>query len=303
MNLEKFKILITGGAGFIGSHLTDALIEKGAEVVIVDNFVTGRKENLNSKAKFYNLNIADKNLKDIFEKENPEIIYHFAFNVLVPKSTENPLLDMDSITGSVNLLKNARDFKIKKVIFSSSGFIYGNTNNLPAKETEPFQPVSSYSIAKYTIENYLKFFKKNFGLNYAIFRNAAVYGPRQITGAMADYIRNISSGGQSSIWGDGTKTRDYIFISDIIKANLKVLDLPGDFADPVFNLGTSKETALNELYSKIAEILGKKANPIYLPDRQGEQMRYSLDFSKAKEILGWEPEVSLEEGLKKILCK
>lgn len=303
MNIVNKKILVTGGAGFIGSHVVDYLIKNGADVFIIDNLSTGRKENINPKARFYEINIADLKIKEIFEKEKPEIVYHFAFNVLVPKSVENPLIDMDSISGSLNILINSQKNGVKKIIFSSSGFIYGNTNNLPAKETEPVSPISPYVVAKYTVENYLKFFHKAYGLQYVIFRNAAVYGPKQITGAMADYIRKLKAGEQAEIWGDGSKTRDYIYIDDVVEANLLALDLPDNFLDPVFNIGSGKETTLNQLYFKIAEILDKRANPIYHPDRLGEQMRYCLDNSKIKEALKWSPKYNLDDGLSTILNK
>ncbi len=298
MKLQNTKVLVTGGAGFIGSHTVDALIEKGADVIIIDNLATGRKENLNPKAKFYNMNIADQKLENIFLEEKPEIIYHFAFNVLVPKSVENPLIDMDSIAGSINLLKNAVKYGVKKIVFSSSGFLYGNTKNLPAKETEPIDPISPYVVSKNAVENYLKFFNKAYGFPYVTFRYAAVYGPRQVTGAMADYIRKLSSGRQAEIWGDGNKTRDYVYIGDVVKANLSALALPSDFQNPVFNIGTGIETTLDELYEKIARLLGKENNPIYFPDRSGEQIRYALDYSKIKTALNWQPTINLEEGLK-----
>lgn len=298
MRLENKKIMVTGGAGFIGSHTVGALIEMGAQVFIIDNLVTGRKENINPKAKFYNINIADPKLEGIFAKEKPEIVYHFAFNVLVPKSVENPLIDMDSIAGSVNIFKNARKYGVKKIIFSSSGFVYGNTKNLPAKETEPIDPISPYVVAKSTVENYLRFFNKAYGLPYVIFRFPAVYGPKQVTGAMSDYIRKLAAGKQAEIWGDGKKTRDYLYIDDVIRANILALELSSDHSDPVFNIGTSIETTLYELYEKIAKLLNKKAKPIYLPDRLGEQVRYSLDYSKAKKEFGWEPKYNIDEGLK-----
>lgn len=301
MKLKDKKILITGGAGFIGSHTSDALIKNGAKVIIIDNLVTGRKENLNPRAKFYNLNIADPKIEEIFQKEKPEIIYHFAFNVLVPKSVENPLMDMDSIAGSVNILKNAQKYGVKKIIFASSGFIYGNTPNLPAKESEPMQPVSPYAVSKNTVENYLRYFNKAHGLPYVILRYSAVYGPRQVTGAMADYIRKLLKGDQAEIWGNGTKTRDYIYIDDVVRVNLLALNIANNFPGPVFNVGTGIETTLNELYKKIAKLLNKPANPIYLPDRPGEQIRYSLDYSKIKNVLGWEPLISLDGGLKKLI--
>lgn len=298
MDVKNKRFLVTGGAGFIGSNTVNVLIEGGAEVVVVDNLVTGRRENLNPKAKFYEMNIADPKLEAVFKETNPEYIYHFAFNVLVPKSVENPLVDMDSIAGSVNLFQNAQKYGVKKIIFSSSGFIYGNNPNLPVKEEEPMQPVSPYSVSKYTVENYLRYFSKTYGIPYVIFRYAAVYGPGQVTGAMSDYIRKLASGQQAEIWGDGSKTRDYVYIDDLVWANILALDLPEGNPDPVFNVGTGVETTLNELYWKIAELLGKEPLPKYFPDRPGEQIRYCLDATKAKNILGWQPEYNMEEGLK-----
>lgn len=298
MDIANTKILVSGGAGFIGSHLVDKLIAEGARVVVIDNLVTGRKENLNPKAKFYKMNIADSKVEDIFRAEKPEFIYHFAFNVLVPKSVENPLVDMDSIAGSLNILINAKKYGLKKIIFASSGFIYGNTKNLPAKETEPVDPISPYVVAKYAVENYLRFFNKAFGLPYLILRYPAVYGPRQVTGAMADYIRKLSSGKQAQIYGDGTKTRDYLYIDDVVRASLLALEVANDYPDPVFNVSTGIETTLNDLYKKIAELLNKKADPIYLADRPGEQIRYCLDYSKIKQRLGWQPKYTLDEGLR-----
>ncbi len=261
--------------------------------------MTGCERNLNPEARFYKLNIADPKVEGVFEKEKPQFIYHFAFNVLVPKSVENPLMDMDSIAGSVNILQNAKKYGVKKILFSSSGFLYGNTKNLPARETEPISPISPYVVAKHAVENYLEFFKTTCGLPHVILRYPAVYGPRQVTGAMADYIRKLASNQQAEIWGDGSKTRDYVYIDDVIHANLLALELPPDFPYPVFNIGTGIETTLNDLYRKIAGILGKEAKPICLPDRPGEQMRYALDYSKIKRVLNWGPRTTLDEGLKK----
>jgi len=298
MIVKNKKILVSGGAGFIGSHTVDALIREGAKVVIVDNLATGKIENINPKAKFYKINIADLRLENIFKKEKPEIVYHFAFNVLVPESVENPLIDMDSIVGSVNLLKNARRYGAKKVVFASSSFVYGNNKNLPIKEKEPLDPISSYVIAKNAVENYLHFFKKNYSLPYVILRYATVYGPRQIKGAMADYIRKLNTNKQAKIWGDGKKTRDYIYVDDVVRANILALKLSNSYRDPVFNVGTGKETTLNDLYKKIAGLLRKNSKPIYLPDRPGELMKYSLDYTKIKRALGWKPKYDLETGLK-----
>ncbi|MFA6436773.1 MAG: GDP-mannose 4,6-dehydratase [Candidatus Paceibacterota bacterium] len=302
MQLKGKKVLVTGGAGFIGSHTVDALIKEGAKVMVVDNLSTGRKENLNPKAKFYKLNIKSPKIEEIIKKEKPEIVYHFAHFVLVPKSVKNPLLDMDCLIGTIRILKSLTEIKnFKKFVMASSGFLYGNTKHRPTKETEPISPISPYVVTKKAIENYLEFYKQTYGIPRVILRYPGVYGPRQITGAMADYIRKLSTNKQAEIWGDGKKTRDYIFIEDVVRANIVALDLKDNYSNPVFNVGTGIETTLNELYFKIAKKLNKKASPIYYPDRKGEQVRYSLDASKIKKELGWSYKISLEEGLEKTL--
>lgn len=301
MDIKGRKILVTGGAGFIGSHLVDKLIEEGAEVVVIDNLLTGKKENVNPKAKFYELNIADDKLAEILEKEKPEIVYHLAANTSVPKSVENPLIEADLITGSVNLLTNLTKSDVKKIVFTSSALVYGNTLNVPIKEAEPWKPIAPYAIAKNTIENYLRFFHRTSGLPFVILRPAAVYGPRQVTGAMADYIRKLSRGEQAEIYGDGNITRDFVYVDDMIRAALLAAKLPNGFGDPVFNIGTGAEVSINELYAKIAKLLNQQFRPTYLPARPNDQIRYFLDYSRAKQFLGWEPNHDLDSGLKKII--
>lgn len=298
MVFKNKTFLVTGGAGFIGSHTTDALIKREARVVIVDNVVTGRKENLNSKAKFYKLDCVSPRLTAIFKKEKPDFVFHFAFNVLVPKSVDDPLMDAQSIIASLNVIKNSHRFGVKKIIFSSSGFIYGNRAPRPTAETAPLDPVSPYAISKYTVENYLRYYGRTFGLPYVIVRYATVYGPRQVLGAMADYIHRLAVGKQAKMWGDGSKTRDYVFIEDAVKANLAVLALGDDFDEPVFNVGSGRERPLNEVYQMIAKLVGKEPRPTYLPDRPGEQLGYSLNASKINNALGWRPRVSFANGLK-----
>jgi UDP-glucose 4-epimerase len=301
----KFKdkvFLITGGAGFIGSNTARALAKKGAKIVIVDNLSTGKKERLLPGAKFYNMDCADPKLATVFEKERPDYVFHFAFNVLVPKSIDDPIMDARSIISSLNVIKEANKAKVKKFFFSSSGFVYGNKAPKPTTELEPIDPISPYAVSKHAVENYLHYYHRTFGLPYVIARYAAIYGPDQITGAMADYIRQLRADKQALMWGDGTKTRDYVFIDDVVRANLLLLDVPDDFPYPVFNVGSGKETTLNQLYTAIAKLLKKKPAPIYLPDRVGEQMRYSLQNRKIKKMFGWEPTVTLESGLKKILA-
>lgn len=302
MNMRGKKFLVTGGAGFIGSNTAREIMKKGGKVVIVDNLSTGKKENVPKGAKFYELDLASPKLEQIFKKEKPEYVYHFAFNVLVPKSVDDPVMDAQSIMASLNLIKLANRAKVKKIFFSSSGFLYGNKAKKPTDEKAEIDPITPYVVSKNAVEHYLRFYKKTFGLPYVIYRYAAVYGPGQVTGAMADYIRKLRADSQADIWGDGTKTRDYTYIDDVVRANLMAFDVDDDFENPIFNIGTGKETTLNELYSLVASLLKKQAAPIYHPDRPAEQMRYSLDSRKIRKVLGWTPKVSLEQGLGKILA-
>jgi UDP-glucose 4-epimerase len=206
---------------------------------------------------------------------------------------------MDVLKGTLRMLQWAAEAGVEGIVFSSSGFLYGNTPHLPATEDLPVAPITPYAVSKHAIENYLEFYRRTYGIPYTVLRCAAVYGPRQVTGAMADYIRKLSTDAQAEIWGDGTKTRDYVYVDDVVRANLLALDLPADFREPVFNVGTGKETTLNTIYWNIAEILGVEPHPIYHPDRPGEQIRYCLDNRKARTHLGWSPQMSLEEGLRR----
>jgi len=300
MDLKDKKILVTGGLGFIGSHTVLALLERGAHIVIVDNLPRADTKNIDPRIKFYDFDITSASLEEVFKNENPEIVYHFAFNISLHKSLEEDI-GHESVKAISNLLENCNKYGVKKFILASSGAVYGNPENFPISETAPIKPVAPYGTVKGSVENYVKSFHKNHRLNYAILRYATVYGSGQQGGAMTDYIHKLSSGKQADIWGDGSKTRDYTYIDDVVKANVLVLGLEDTFKDPVFNVSTSVETTLNDLYYKIAELLGKKADPKYLPDRPGELMRYCLDYSKIKKVLGWESEYNLEKGLKKRL--
>lgn len=300
MNIENTPILVTGGAGFIGSHLVDALVEKRANVIVVDNLSTGKHDYVNPKAKFYEMDMNDPGFEEVFKKECPEIVYMLGFNTNVPESVKNPVFDSWSIIGSLRTLEFAKRYGIKKVIFCSTSFVYGNTKNLPTKETEPVIPDNPYIISKFAVENYLQFYGRTYGLDYVIFRFATTYGPRQVGGAMADYIRSIYAGKQAAIYGDGNKTRDYTYVGDVVRANLMALDYKAnDKILPIFNLSNNKETSLNILYKKIANLLGRPdAEPEYNSDRPGEMMRSRLDNTKAIEHLGWKPVVSFDDGLK-----
>ena len=298
MDVKNATVLVTGGAGFIGSHTVDALVERGARVVVVDNLSTGRRQNVNPRAKFYELNLADEAFTEVMNRERPDIVYHLAFYVLVPNSVENPLLDVDVIVGSIRLFQAAKGLGVRRIVIGSSGFLYGNAATLPCDERCPIDPASPYVVSKQAVENYARFYRRAYGIPYVILRYAAIYGPRQRTGAMADYIRKLASNEQAEMWGDGSKTRDYVFVEDVVDANLLALAVRPDHPDPVFNIGTGVETTLNDLYARIARILGKDPRPIYYPDRPGEQIRYCLDNTKAKKELGWQPRYQLDAGLR-----
>lgn len=302
MDLRGVRVLVTGGAGFIGSHTARALLDQGAEVHIVDNLCTGRRENIPDGTVFHETSTADRELATLLGDWRPQVIYHFAFNVLVPQAVEDPRMDLEGVEGSINVLELARTSGVSRVVFASSGFVYGNTERLPATEAEPVIPVSPYVVSKHAVEGYLDFYRRAYGLPYVVLRYSAVYGSGQVTGAMADYVRRLRAGDQADIWGDGTKTRDYVFIDDVVRANLLALDAPSDLEPSVLNIGTGIETTLNELYARIAALLDREAVPRYHPDRPGEQLRYSLDASRARDVLGWLPTVDLEEGLRRIVA-
>lgn len=294
------KVIVTGGAGFIGSHWVDHLINKGLEVVVIDNLSTGLESNLNKKSKFFKEDIANyPKLKKIFKYVKPDIVYNLAANTNVPLSVNNPLFDFKTLQGGLNVIDLCKTFNVKKIIQMSSGFIYGDTKNRPIKETEPFKPLSPYGISKKCIEDYLLFYCTTYNVEYVIIRPATVYGPRQIKGALADYINKLANNTQAEIYGNGSKTRDYIFIEDLLDALVKISDM--NIYNNVFNVSTRRETSLKSIYFSIAKLLNKRAQPIYKPDRPGELQYYSSDYTKLNKATGWKPKTSLNVGLKKTI--
>lgn len=296
------KILITGGAGFIGSHVADALIADGYQVVIIDNFSTGKKENINPLARVYSCDITDAEAGSIIQKEKPDAIIHLAAQIDVRKSVADPVKDAHiNILGSLNIIENARVAGVKKIIFASTGgAIYGDTQNIPTKEDEPRNPISPYGVAKLSIEHYLYYYYKVFGLPYTILRFANVYGPRQNSkgeaGVVAIFCDKILSGLKPVIFGDGKNTRDFVFVEDVARAN--VIAIATDETG-YYNVGTSIETDVNTLSKHIALALGYEGEYIHEEAKSGEQRRSCLDFSKIKKNLGWEPAISLKDGIAK----
>lgn len=299
------RVLLTGGAGFIGSHVSDMLINNGHEVIVIDNLSSGKEENLNPEAVLYKEDIRDSVIKGIMERERPEAVIHHAAQVNVRDSVEDPLYDMDiNVGGTLNLLENSIKNGIKKFIFASTGgAIYGEQSCFPADETHPTNPLSPYGITKLTCEKYLYYYHKTYGLNYVSLRYSNVYGPRQDpygeAGVVAIFSQKMLAGDQPIINGSGEQTRDYVFVEDVARANALTLekDVIGEF-----NIGTGIETTVNSLFREIRTLAGSKVKGVHREGKKGEQFRSVLDWSKAKRELGWNPEVSLKEGLKRTLA-
>ena len=296
----KVNILITGGAGFVGSHLADALIEKGARVIIADNLSTGLIENVNRKARFYRMNICSDSVEDIFRREKIDIVSHQAAQMNVRRSVCDPVLyAQTNIIGSLNIIENCLKYKVKRIIFASSGgVIYSEVNHKPAKETDALCPVSPYGVSKLAVERYLEYYRKVHGLKYVAFRYGNVYGERQNpqgeAGVIAIFALKMMKGETPVIYGNGRQLRDYVYVSDVVKANLLGMEKG---TGQIFNIGTGVPTSVNTLYGGLKNIIGFSGKPRHEPAVKGEIYRNCLDVSKARKILGWEPEVDFDKGL------
>ena len=295
------KILVTGGAGFIASHITDAFIEQGHQVTVVYDLSTGFKENINPKAKFVQLNICDKSLKTLFEAEKFDVVNHHAAQMDVRKSVADPEFDAKTnILGTINLLQNSVATNVKKFMFASTGgAVYGEQNYFPADENHPTNPLSPYGISKLTVEKYLFFYNKQYNLNYSVLRYANIYGPRQNpfgeAGVIAIFTSKLLKDEQPIINGSGLQTRDYVFVKDVVKANLLALN---DNEPDILNVGTGIETNVNELFNALNNIIGKGKKEIHGPAAPGEQLRSVISSEKMFKKFNWKPSTSLDEGLK-----
>jgi UDP-glucose 4-epimerase len=294
------KIVVTGGAGFIASHIVDAYIQLNHEVYIIDDLSTGQTRNLNSRAQVYNLDIADPKAGRLIAEIKPHVLNHHAAQMDVRRSVADPTFDARvNIIGFINLLEAGKDAGVKRVIFSSSGgAVYGDREPIPATEAHETLPLSPYGVSKLTGELYLGYYSVAFGLPYVALRYANVYGPRQSTkgeaGVVAIFIAQLLAGKSPVINGDGKQTRDYVFVGDVVRANVAALD--SQFVGAI-NIGTGKETDVVTLCELLRQGVGSPVKAVHGPAKPGEQRRSCLETSLASAVLGWRPEVALDEGL------
>jgi UDP-glucose 4-epimerase len=299
------KILVIGGAGFIGSHVCDEFAGRGHQVVALDNLSTGSRANLSARVPLVELDIRSPEAAAYVEGQRPDIICHLAAQMDVRKSVEDPRFDAEAnIVGLLNLLEAARRFSVKKFIFSSTGgAIYGEQDVFPAPESHPTRPVSPYGVSKAAGELYLGYYRAQYGLNFVALRYANVYGPRQNphgeAGVVAIFARRLVRRESCVIYGDGAQTRDFVFGKDVARANY--LAFERDFVGPV-NIGTGVETDINRIYELLARAAGATQRAIHAAAKAGEQRRSCIDPSLAARVLGWMPAMSLDEGLRETMA-
>ncbi len=303
--MEKMKVIVTGGAGFIGSHVADALIAGGHRVVILDNLATGRRQNIPEKAEFHEVDIRSEDAARIVEEVRPQAMFHLAAQMDVRKSVYDPSFDADvNLRGMLNLLEAGRKSGLRKVVFSSTGgAIYGEQDVYPADEQHATWPISPYGIAKLASEKYLFFYHKQYGLDVTCLRYANVYGPRQNphgeAGVVAIFSRKLLGGERPLIFGDGSITRDYVYVADVVRANLAGLGADGYV---LANVGTGRETSVEELFSTMRDIIKADIDPIFEEPRPGEQQRSSIHSPHILGTLGAKVETPLRAGLEETIA-
>lgn len=302
------RILVTGGAGFIGSHVVDAYLLAGNEVAVVDDLSTGSRENLDPRVRFFQVDIRSAELPAVLADFRPEVVNHHAAQMSVSVSARDPRLDADiNILGTLNLLEAAVRNGVRRIIFASTGgAMYGDLDAIPTPETVFPQPVSPYGVAKLAVERYLHAFHAMHGLSAIALRYANVYGPRQNphgeAGVVAIFSRAILAGRELTVNGDGGQTRDYVYVADVVRANVLALERRAPSAEAsdvplVLNIGTGAETSVNDLVRLLREIAGREVLWRHGPPRPGEQRRSALDCALARRVLGWQPTTDIGTGL------
>jgi len=294
------NIMVTGGAGFIGSHIVDALAEAGHRVAVVDNFSTGKKSHVHRDAELFETDIRDGDgLAVAFAAVCPEVVIHHAAQANVRTSIQHPLADAGvNILGSIQVLEMCRQYGARKVIYASSAAVYGVPEFLGITEKHPVKPQSAYGISKHTVEHYLDVYAQLHGLDYTVLRYANVYGPRQDPhgegGVVSIFVDHLLNGKQPIVYGDGWQTRDFVYVKDVVRANLAALHKG---SREVFNIGTNAQTSVNELLVTMGRAFGRVIEPAYHASRPGDIEHSRLDVALARERLGWEPTFTLLDGL------
>jgi len=295
------NILVTGGAGFIGSHVVDAYIADGHMVVVVDDLSSGVKENVNPKAEFYQLDIRSQEIQQVFQRHSFDVVNHHAAQMDVRRSVADPKFDASvNVIGGLNIFESARESGVKKIIFSSTGgAIYGEQDYFPADEEHPVRPLSPYGITKLVTEKYLFYYREIHGIEHVVLRYANIYGPRQNphgeAGVVAIFAKKMLQGEKPVINGDGKQTRDYTYVGDVVKGNLLALKYTGS---NVFNIGTGIETDVTQLFRILRGLLNPACPEDHGPGKIGEQLRSVISSAKIQRELGWRPSISLSEGLR-----
>ncbi|MCS7173401.1 MAG: NAD-dependent epimerase/dehydratase family protein [Armatimonadetes bacterium] len=294
------KVLVTGGAGFVGSHVVERLLRAGHEVVVVDDLRTGRRENLPAGVRLYQLDILDDRVAEVFERERPHAVSHHAAQASVAVSVRNPELDARvNVVGTLKLLQCCARTGVRHFVFASTGgAIYGETTAIPCSEDHPPQPISPYGVHKLCAEHHLHAWRALHGLACTALRYANVYGPRQDpegeAGVVAIFTAAMLAGKRPVIFGDGLHTRDYVYVEDVAEANLQVIE---QRVEGVYNIGTGIETSTRDLFELLRELVGYPGEPVYGPPRAGDVRRIALDCRRAEQAFGWQPRTSLREGL------
>ena len=294
------RILVTGGAGFIGSHVVDAYLAVGHDVAVVDDLSTGRREQVHPQARFYQIDIRDPGLDELFARERPEVVSHQAARANVRESLEKPLLYAEvNVLGSLNVLECCRRHGVRKIIYASTGgAVYGEPQTLPVAEDHPINPLDPYGASKHHVEHYLYLYRVNYGLEYTVLRYPNVYGPRQDpygeAGVVAIFSGQMLNNGRPVINGSGEQERDFVYVSDVARANVLAL-ARGDGG--VYNIGSGVGTSVNRIFELLAALTGYAGPVVHGPPKRGEVFKVYLDARRARQDLGWAPEVELEEGL------
>ncbi len=296
------KILITGGAGFIGWHLIKVLLDNDYKISVIDNLSTGLKSNLTDEVTFYEMDICSPKIFGIFEKERFDAVVHLAAQTMVNASVENPLFDADiNIMGGINVLEACKKNGVKRVVFASSAAVYGDISTLPIQEDFITQPTSFYGLSKLTFEKYLDIYQKSFGLDYIVLRFANVYGEKQGDGGeggvISSFAKKIAANQGIQIFGDGNQTRDFIYAGDIALAIEK--SLKTQRINTVYNISNRKEVSINDIVALFIEISDKDVKPVFKNARQGDIYRSTLDNIKAVDKLSWSANMDLKDGLAK----